>query len=176
MTSRRGFLTAFVSAGKKGDAPAPRPPYGSDESLFQKVCITCESKACVASCDEKIIVLDEAGTPRLDVSQSGCEFCDACAEACPEEVLSTQNPARIAARVVIDMQACVAHHGVICMSCKEPCLDDAILFRGLFNPVIDDEKCTACGFCVGRCPSAAIRYDAVWPEDEGGLRETETTL
>jgi ferredoxin-type protein NapF len=174
MADRRGFLTAFAKNlnGRERAPTAPRPPYGRSESSFQSECIACESKACVASCDEKIIILDEAGTPRLDFTHSGCEFCDDCAEACEANVLGLENDARIYARIVIDPGACMAHHGVICMSCKEPCLDDAILFNGLFNPVIDDERCTACGFCVGRCPSSAIRYDALpYPQEEGGERE-----
>jgi ferredoxin-type protein NapF len=58
----------------------------------------------------------------------------------------------------ISTQACVAHEGVICYACKEPCIDDAILFNGLFNPVIDDTKCTGCGYCMARCPTQAINF------------------
>jgi len=61
----------------------------------------------------------------------------------------------------IATQGCVAHHGVICFSCKEPCIDDAILFNGMFNPVIDMDRCTGCGFCVGRCPAQAIEYATI---------------
>jgi ferredoxin-type protein NapF len=69
----------------------------------------------------------------------------------------------------ISLEACVAHHGVICHSCKEPCIDDAILFNGMFNPVIDDEKCTACGFCISRCPTQAISYDVYELKNEVGV-------
>jgi len=31
----------------------------------------------------------------------------------------------------------------------------------MFNPVIDMDKCTGCGFCLGRCPTQAISYDAI---------------
>ena len=141
-----------------------RPPYGFTESLFQSECITCESKACVTSCDEQIIFIQKDGTPRLNFSKSGCTFCEACASACEVNVLSLEHShtsEQINAFFRISIEACVAHHGVICFSCKEPCIDDAILFNGMFNPVIDTDKCTGCGFCLGRCPTEAISYDTI---------------
>ena len=44
--------------------------------------------------------------------------------------------------------------------------DNAILFNGMFNPVIDDEKCTACGFCLSRCPTQAISYEVFGIQDD----------
>ena len=138
-----------------------RPPYGESESAFQNKCPECENKACVTSCDEKIIFIGEDGTPALTFNQNGCTFCDECANICPEDVLSLENrhnAEQLNALFCISLEACVAHHGVICSACKEPCIDDAILFNGLFNPVIDDERCTGCGFCMARCPTQAISY------------------
>jgi ferredoxin-type protein NapF len=141
-----------------------RPPYGLNESLFQNECIECDLKECVASCDEKIIVIGTDGTAKLNFSKSGCTFCEACAMACEEGVLNLKNShtvEQINAKFIISTDACVAHHGVICFSCKEPCIDDAILFNGMFSPVIDMEKCTACGFCLSRCPTHAIEYKGI---------------
>ncbi len=166
MASRRDILTSFTTklgSAKEASPLLVRPPYGESESLFQSECPGCESKACVASCDEKIIFISEEGTPALTFKQNGCTFCDACAEACESEVLSLAHESTqssLNAVFKISLEACVAHHGVICYSCKEPCIDDAILFNGLFNPVIDNEKCTACGFCLSRCPTQAISYEA----------------
>ncbi len=166
MASRRDILTSFTTklgSAKEASPLLVRPPYGENESLFQSECPGCESKACVASCDEKIIFIAEDGTPALTFKQNGCTFCDACAEACESEVLSLAHESTqssLNAVFKISLEACVAHHGVICYSCKEPCIDDAILFNGLFNPVIDNEKCTACGFCLSRCPTQAISYEA----------------
>ncbi len=166
MASRRDILTSFTTkfgSAKEASPLLVRPPYGENESLFQSECPGCESKACVASCDEKIIFIAEDGTPALTFKQNGCTFCDACAEACESEVLSLaheRTQSSLNAVFKISLEACVAHHGVICYSCKEPCIDDAILFNGLFNPVIDNEKCTACGFCLSRCPTQAISYEA----------------
>ena len=164
MASRRDFLNTFRKPLAQNTEASPlvvRPPYGLDESLFQSECVTCESKACVASCDEKIIMIGEDGTPALDFSKSGCTFCEECATVCEPSVLSLENThtaEQLNAVFQISTEACVAHHGVICFSCKEPCIDDAILFNGLFNPVIDDDKCTSCGFCLARCPADAIAY------------------
>jgi len=138
-----------------------RPPYGKSESAFQSKCPTCETQACVTSCDEKIVFIAEDGTPSLTFKQNGCTFCEACAEVCPEDVLSVthmHNAEQINAVFRISTAACVAHHSVICNACKEPCIDDAILFNGMFNPVIDDDRCTGCGFCMARCPTQAISY------------------
>jgi len=169
-TSRRDFLIAFRKPLKAEEETLTlRPPYASSESLFESVCVNCESKACVASCDEQIIILGEDGTPTLSFLKSGCTFCEECAIACTAtqnevNVLSlenTQNSEILNAKFKISTTACVAHNGVICFSCKEPCIDDAILFNGMFNPIIDPDKCTACGFCLSRCPTIAIDFTLI---------------
>lgn len=167
MATRRDFLQAFrkpLEQNKESASLVVRPPYGFNESRFQSECITCKSKACVASCDEQIIIIQEDGTPRLDFAKSGCTFCEACASVCEPRVLSLDNAhtsAQINAIFRIAVEECVAHHGVICFSCKEPCIDDAILFNGMFNPVIDMDKCTGCGYCLGRCPAQAIDFTVI---------------
>lgn len=165
MASRREFLSAFTKPlkdNKEDSVLVLRPPYGLNEALFQSECIKCESKDCVDACDEKIIFLQEDGTPSLNFIKSGCTFCEDCASACAPNVLSLENThtsEQLNATFRISTEGCVAHHGVICFSCKEPCIDDAILFNGMFKPVIDMEKCTACGFCLGRCPTQAIDFN-----------------
>lgn len=165
MASRREIFTSFVKRMGQTKEESPlvvRPPYSKGESLFQSECPSCERKACVASCDEKIIFIADDGTPTLSFKENGCTFCEECATACEPGVLSLKNKETadwLNAVFKISLEACVAHHGVICHSCKEPCIDDAILFNGMFNPVIDDEKCTACGFCMSRCPTQAITYE-----------------
>ena len=166
MANRRDFFKSFTKPLRQTrEESSPllvRPPYGKNESLFQSECPDCESKYCVASCDEKIIFIADDGTPALTFRENGCTFCDACAEVCEPGVLSLENEETstyLNAVFRISLKACVAHHGVICNACKEPCIDDAILFNGMFNPVIDDEKCTACGFCLSRCPTQAISFD-----------------
>ena len=167
MASRRAFLNTFRKPLHQSEESLPlvvRPPYGLDESLFQSECVTCESKACVTSCDEQIIFIQDDGTPALSFAKSGCTFCEECANACEPNVLSlahTHNAEQLNAIFRISTEGCVAHNGVICFSCKEPCIDDAILFNGMFNPVIDMDKCTGCGFCLGRCPTLAIDFSVI---------------
>ncbi len=167
MASRRDFLNVLrkpLEQNKENSPFVVRPPYGLNESLFQSECVACDSKACVTSCDEKIIWIQEDGTPGLEFSKSGCTFCEECANACEPDILKLENlhtSERLNATFRISTQGCVAHNGVICFSCKEPCIDDAILFNGMFNPVIDMDRCTGCGFCLGRCPTQAINYDAI---------------
>jgi ferredoxin-type protein NapF len=162
VASRRDFFRALAKPAEKVKAKekAPihvRPPYALNESLFQSKCPQCESKGCAASCDEEIIVIGVDGIPILSFAKSGCTFCEECAVECVAGVLDLEKGAeRINARFIISVESCMAHHGTICFSCKEPCLEDAILFAGLFNPVIDDVKCTGCGLCLGRCPTGAI--------------------
>jgi len=164
VVSRRDFLDKVrkpLVLNKESSPLVVRPPYGLDESLFQSECVTCESKACMASCDEQIITIGSDGTPKLHFVNSGCTFCEECAHACHSNVLSlthTHTAERLNAIFQINTEGCIAHNDVICFACKEPCIDDAILFAGMFNPVIDMDKCTGCGFCLSRCPTLAIDF------------------
>ena len=163
MSSRRDFfkkLTKPISDIKEEETPLyVRPPYAKDLSLFDKECINCESKACAKACDEKIIIIEaNRGTPIINFTNSGCTFCQDCANACELNVLSIDFSESINATFLINKDKCMAHNGSVCFSCKEPCIDDAILFKGMFEPIIDIQKCTSCGFCLSRCPTNAIEY------------------
>ncbi len=164
MGSRRDFfrrLSGEMVAKIKEDKPLfLRPPYNQDRELFDKECIKCSSKACIGACNEKIIVLEDISqTPILNFNSSGCTFCQDCANACDRDVLIVSDEfEKIDATFLINKDSCLAHNKSICFACKEPCIDDAILFRGMFEPIIDMDRCTSCGFCISRCPTNAIEY------------------
>jgi len=165
VNGRRDFLTLFQKPkGGGGSIAHPRPPYSTGESSFWSECAGCENKPCVTSCDEGIIIIEAGGSPILNFNKSGCTFCQECALACGTTNLGVlslthdHTSHRINARFAIATSGCVAHQGVVCFSCKEPCIEGAILFNGLFNPVIDTDRCTGCGFCLSRCPTQAIGY------------------
>ena len=162
MGDRREFfknLTKPLAQSKEIKPLFLRPPYSISEELFSKECVNCESKACAKACDENIIVIEAGGTPILNFTKSGCTFCQDCANACELGVLSLEEGnEKINATFLINKDLCMAHNNSVCFSCKEPCLDDAILFKGIFEPIIDVTKCTSCGFCLSRCPTNAIEY------------------
>ena len=151
-----GFLSSSLKeAGKQnGDNVVLRPPYFVDADAFATECRDCDGP-CAVLCQEQIIVIAQDKTPVLDFSKRGCTYCDACAEACPSEVLSVENRQLVDAGIVINKEKCLSWQGVMCFSCKDPCMDDAIDFKAMFMPEIND-KCTRCGFCIGRCPADAI--------------------
>jgi len=162
LNNRREFLTIFKKPIENQKVETEiRPPYGLSESLFHSECIKCEDKACQTHCEEEIIIIKSDGTPTLNFKNSGCTFCEECAKHCKNGVLSLDHPLykeKLNASFYIKTDLCMAHNKTICFSCKEPCIDDAILFNGMFNPVIDMQRCTGCGFCVGRCPTNAIEF------------------
>jgi len=153
-----GSLTsAFRGESTKKETPTYiRPPYNNDKSLFDQQCYECDGK-CATVCETDIIKIAEDKTPYLDFSKQGCTFCDECAIACNEyNVLNVEDMHNINAHFDISVGACVAWDGVMCMSCIDPCIDRAIIFQGLFKPIIDENKCTGCSFCYNRCPTYAI--------------------
>ena len=156
---RRELFSSLASsvknAGKKKPEKLVRPPYNSDESLFHNECSKCDAK-CSTVCEEDIIKIAKDKTPYLDFSLSGCTFCEECVKACEYGVLSLENSQTIDTNIYIDKKSCVSWEGVMCYSCKEPCLDNAIDFKAMFMPEIND-NCTACGFCIARCPVQAIK-------------------
>lgn len=156
---RRELFGSLASLFKTGqERLIIRPPYCSDETAFAKACHTCAGR-CATFCEERIIEIGKDKTPHLSFAKSGCTYCDACALACEPEVLRLEEKTRVNALFSIESVKCLSWHGVMCFSCKEPCQDDAISFTGVFKPVIDPQKCTACGFCVGVCPADAIAME-----------------
>ncbi len=154
----RRELFSFLSSSVKGETKKQtliRPPYFGDKDAFDKECHKCDGK-CVSFCQEQIIVIAEDKTPYLDFSKSGCTYCDECVKGCEFGVLTLENKHQIDATIYIDEKSCLSWQGVMCFSCKDPCLEDAIEFRAMFMPKIDEDKCTSCGFCISRCPSASI--------------------
>ena len=156
MDRRNLFSSLFSLKSQENKELILRPPYYKQESSFSTECLTCENKPCISSCPENIIILTNDGTPKLTFGESGCTYCDECAINCPTGVLDVENKQLIKANVEIDMLGCVSWKETMCFSCKDPCLEDAIEFLGIYKPSINSEKCTNCGFCVSRCPADAI--------------------
>jgi len=155
---QRRELFSFLSSSLKGEKRETlpiRPPYYDDLNAFNTECQNCDGK-CATLCQEQVIIIQEDKTPRLDFSSSGCSYCDECAVACEADVLKVESRRVIDAGIRIDESKCLSWQGVMCFSCKDPCLDDAIEFKAMFMPTINQEKCTSCGFCISRCPSDAI--------------------
>jgi len=156
-----GSLTSGLRGNSKPKSEAIlRPPYNSDESLFHNECSNCEGK-CATVCEVEIIKIAEDKTPYLNFDNNGCTFCDDCVSACEFGVLSLEAKSNVNANINISVSSCLAWNSVMCFSCKDPCLDNAIVFQGLFKPVIDESKCTACGFCISRCPASAIEIEVL---------------
>lgn len=131
------------------------PPYYKDIDSFQKECQTCNNE-CVTFCEENIIVIQKDNTPIIDFSLGGCTYCDECAKACPNDVLKLEYKKNINVKFEINILKCMSWNQTMCFSCKDPCLDNAINFLGMFKPSIDEKICTSCGFCISICPSDAI--------------------
>jgi len=162
---KRRELFSFLSSSVKESLTSKeqkevvvRPPYFNDENAFDIECQNCEG-LCATSCQEQIIIIGEDKTPFLDFSKSGCTYCDDCANACVPNVLKLEDKKLIDVGVSISQTSCMSWDGVMCFSCKDPCLEDAIDFKAMFMPTINQEKCTSCGFCISRCPSYAINLE-----------------
>lgn len=160
---RRELFSSLASsvknAAKEKQEKLVRPPYNHDESLFHNECNKCDAK-CATVCEVEIIKIAKDYTPYLDFSKNGCTYCDDCVGACEFGVLTLENKKQINATITINKSECVSWEGVMCFSCKDPCLDNAIDFKAMFMPSIND-NCTACGFCISRCPVQAIKIEVL---------------
>jgi len=157
---QRRELFSFLSSSIKGEKRKVeeqilRPPYYNDINAFDTECQKCDGK-CATLCQEQIIIIGEDKTPRLNFMDRGCTYCDDCATACEFGVLNIEDKKLINATISINEKNCLSWNGTMCFSCKDPCLEDAINFKAMFMPSIDVSKCTACGYCIGKCPTSAI--------------------
>ncbi|MFZ2969179.1 MAG: 4Fe-4S binding protein [Sulfuricurvum sp.] len=158
MDSRRGFFTSLVAlamgGGKKKKPFHPFLPGFITENSDN--CLSCTTSACKKVCEEGIIVHEDARIPYLDFSRRGCTFCGECITACESDCFVAEPITSLKAEVKIGILSCLAWNKTICRSCADVCNDKAIQFTGLWNPEIDSNACTACGFCVGVCPAFTI--------------------
>ena len=162
---RRALLTgAFLRRSpprRSPRLPGPRPPVLLDEPA---VCAGCETRVCATACGEGIVAWDEAAkAPYLDFTLGGCTFCGECVRACPHAAEAP--PLRRLGTAVLDAARCMAWNGVVCMSCRFPCRERAIMADGRGRPVVIESRCTGCGACIGPCPVAAMSVQA--PGAEG---------
>lgn len=167
MDSRRDFFASIVSlAIPKGKEEVPYRPFLPGFVVENAhMCVTCTSSACKNVCEEKIILREENAAPYLDFSRRGCTFCGECQRACEYDCFVAEPVTAIKAEIEIGILTCLAWNKTICRSCADVCNDKAIRFTGLWNPEIDSNACTACGFCIGVCPAYAI--SAHYPKGSG---------
>jgi len=152
LEKRRDFFKKIIPRRREEEIRL-YPPYYKDINDFEK-CKECENRPCIEACEENIIVIKDE-TLSLDFSKSGCTYCDKCAEVCEKEVLNIDFKQNLP-KVKINILGCLAWQKTICSMCKDICDVNAIDFLGLFNPEIN-EKCNGCGFCIGVCPTGAIK-------------------
>lgn len=158
MSERRGFFASLKSlalgAVKEENPFSPLLPGFIPANAGN--CQTCSTSACKPHCPEEIVMISGDGTPYLDFSRRGCTFCGECALACEHDLFVMEPVEKLDAVVRIGILSCLAWNKTICRSCADVCNDRAIEFTGLFNPEINADKCTGCGFCIGVCPAYTI--------------------
>jgi ferredoxin-type protein NapF len=148
--SKRNFFRRVISPFKSFLFP---PYYEKKEDFIN--CLECNEKSCVNACPEKIIQIID-NIPTLNFAFNGCTFCDECAKACGKVLKLENKREKINGDFLINYKKCLAWNNTICYSCQDICEENAINYKGMFNPVIDIEKCTACGFCISVCPADSI--------------------
>ena len=114
---------------------------------------------CVAACKFDAIHLID-GIAKVD--ETKCTACQACIKACPQHIITLVPVEHAPVRVLCASQSrgkdvmAVCEAGCIgCSLCSKQCKSDAIHMDGNV-PVIDYDKCTACGACAAKCPRGVI--------------------
>ncbi len=118
---------------------------------------------CVEACDFDAIHMNPE-TELPEVVEENCTACNACVEACPNDIIELRNAGKKSRRIFVSCvnqdkggpakKACdVACIG--CGKCVKVCPFDAITMENNLA-YIDYEKCKLCRKCVPECPTGAI--------------------
>lgn len=156
IVSRRRLL--FGRSGPMGGEDAIRPPWSVETHLFAQKCTGCS--ACIETCPEQILILDERKLAKVDFQKGECTFCTDCATSCKDgAIIITDLTTPWSLDISIEGK-CLAMKGVECRICDDQCEVRAIRFRltpgGVSLPQLNKDICTGCGACVAPCPTQAI--------------------
>lgn len=151
--------TQFLRGDFKGKTTPIRPPWALDENHFLNTCTGCGE--CISHCPTHIIKSARANLPVIDFTSGECLFCEHCVDACkPRALVKTEAGSPWSIKASIDETKCLAHKGVECRSCYDPCEARAIMMPprlgGISIPIISTNTCTGCGACFSVCPVQAV--------------------
>jgi ferredoxin len=160
-----GFVTTAVAGimGTAGAQDLPRPPGALEENAFIARCSRC--LRCLSVCHPIAIQpghwLDgprNLGTPILLTAK--CIRCMECIRTCPTGALSKIPKAEVRlGRMVLDREVCPTWLNTSrCDRCFRACRRKAISLVDRRYPVIDMDRCEACGICIRRCPEPGALY------------------
>jgi len=150
--SRRSLFKRLLQPESQSGALFCRPPGARPEVEFIDHCSRCD--ACLLACPTQVIKRGDGGFPVLDFAAAGCTGCGDCIGACLPKALQTGATAWPTGQVHLN-DACLAEKGVTCQACKDACDFDVIQFPVTIatpKPIIDSDRCLACGECVSVCP------------------------
>ena len=151
----------FLRGDLSGKNHPIRPPWSSPEPRFIQQCDRCGD--CIPACKQKIIKVGRGDFPEIDFSRGGCDFCTDCVTACKPGAISKQpgtNRAPWTLKATI-LGSCLSLNSVICRSCAEACVQEAIRFKlevgGVATPLLDSSRCNGCGECFTVCPNNSVQ-------------------
>lgn len=144
-----------------------RPPGSLPEPFFTALCSRCGN--CIQACPTGLLKPIQSGlriaTPKADFTPDDptwCnEHCRSCSEVCPTGAI---RPFEIKdkkdlpfAQAVFVFEYCRLYDDVECSVCSRECPYEAVSYQWSEEEyrrmvVIDNEKCTGCGWCLATCP------------------------
>jgi MauM/NapG family ferredoxin protein len=183
-----------------GDVQDPmriRPPGALPEPDFLARCVRCGlcQKACPTNTLQSVGLaagLPALFSPQVTPRRGGCEpLCHACAEVCPTGAIRVLPPrerpwAKIGTAHILRHKCLAWEQGQRCLVCDEGCPFDAIALQPVHGsavavPVVDERRCSGCGFCEHLCPVQARAAIVVEPLgalrlESGSMRERARSL
>ena len=118
---------------------------------------------CVRTCKFDALIIGKNGLPQIDTAK--CTGCKACANECPQHIIWILPKDKKAVRPLCSnmnvnrtMVARNCKAGCIkCELCVKNCPEQCIkMVNGI--PVVDYDKCTSCGVCIGKCPIKVLEF------------------
>jgi MauM/NapG family ferredoxin protein len=185
-----GLAAAFTAKsgisgvrGESGGKVMPdilvRPPGSRPEDDFLGLCTRCS--LCIKACPTSMLQpgILEAGlaglfAPLARPRAGPCEpSCNACGHACPTGAITALPPAektwaKMGTAVVYRRKCLAWEFDKACLVCDEACPYDAVRLIKVDGvsvgvPVVDEHKCSGCGYCENKCPVVGLAAIRVSP-------------